>query len=128
MSLHRKHGGRHAINQREFLDLVQKQLAEDLNHNCEPLGLQGARGALFKVTLTSHGYVFVGKGTVQAFVPDLRHEGEIYQQITKLQGVLVPVYLGSIDLAEWYYLNLGVRILHMLLMSWGGKILTSPHP
>ena len=35
--------------------------------------------------------------------------------------MVVPVYLGSIDLAEWYYLNLGVRILHMLLMSWGGK-------
>ena len=39
VSLHRKHGGRHAINEREFLDLVQKQLAEDLDHNCEPLGL-----------------------------------------------------------------------------------------
>lgn len=32
----------------------------------------------------------------------------------------MPVYLGNIDLYQWYYLDLGVRILHMLLMSWGG--------
>jgi predicted acylesterase/phospholipase RssA len=31
------------------------------------------------------------------------------------------VYLGNIDLLEWYNLDLGVRILHMLLMSWGGE-------
>ncbi len=122
VSLHRKHGRRHAINQQEFLDLVQKQLAEDLDHNCEPLGLQGARGALFKVTLVSHGYVLVGKGTVQAFVPDLRHEGDVYRRLAKLQGVVVPVCLGNIDLTEWYYLDVGVRILHMLLMSWGGEL------
>ena len=122
VSLHRKHGRRHAINQQEFLDLVQKQLAEDLDHNCEPLGLQGARGALFKVTLVSHGYVLVGKGTVQAFVPDLRHEGDVYRRLAKLQGVVVPVCLGNINLTEWYYLDVGVRILHMLLMSWGGEL------
>ena len=30
--------------------------------------------------------------------------------------------LGNIDLLEWYNLDLGVRILHMLLMSWGGEV------
>lgn len=121
-SLHARHGQKHAVDQSKFLNLVQKQLAEDLDHNCEPLGLQGARGALFQITLTSHGYVFVGKGTVQAFVPDLRHEGDMYLRLAKLQGAVVPVYLGNIDLTEWYYLDVGVRILHMLLMSWGGNL------
>jgi hypothetical protein len=120
--LHPRLGEKHAVDRSEFLDLVQKQLAKDLDHNCEPLGLQGARGALFRVTLASHGYVFIGKGTVKAFVPDLKHEGRIYRRLERIQGEAVPVYLGNIDLTEWYYLDVGVRILHMLLMSWGGEV------
>jgi len=121
-SLHARRGRKHAVDQSKFLDLIQKQLTEDLDHNCQPLGLQGARGALFQVTLASHGYVFVGKGTVQAFVPDLRHEGDVYRRLTKLQGAVVPVCLGNIDLTEWYNLDVGVEILHMLLLSWGGEL------
>lgn len=121
VSFHRKHGGRHAINPQKFKDLVQKQLAEDLDHDCEPLGLQGARGALFKLTLASYGYVFVGKGTVQAFVPDLLYEGTVYMQLAKVQGTAVPVYLGNINLTYCYFYDIGVRIIHMLLMSWVGQ-------
>jgi hypothetical protein len=121
ISAHRRNGIGHAIDRSEFLDAVQKQLAEDLDHDCEPLGLQGARGALFKIRLVSHGYVFVGKGTVHAFVPDLLFEGHMYQQLESIQGTAVPVCLGNIDLLQWYNLDLGVRILHMLLMSWGGE-------
>ena len=40
----------------------------------------------------------------------------------RLQGTAVPVYLGNINLTEWYYFDLGVRIVHMLLMSWAGEI------
>ena len=119
--LHCTRGKQHAIDLEEFVRLVREQLAEDLDHDCEPLGLQGARGALFKIALTSHGYVFVGKGTVRAFVPDLLHEGRVYQQLKDLQGTAVPVYLGNVDLVDCYYLDVGVRILHMLLMSWGGE-------
>ncbi|MCJ1267059.1 hypothetical protein MMC22_006944 [Lobaria immixta] len=124
VSLHRTHGRQHAIDLQEFLILVRDQLAENLDRDCEPLGLQGARGALFKITLTSYGYVFVGKGTVQAFVPDLMHEGRVYQQLKDLQGTAVPVCLGNIDLVDCYYLDVGVRILHMLLMSWGGQMVS----
>jgi hypothetical protein len=113
---------RHAVNCSKFLSLVQKQLAEDLDHNCEPSGLQGARGALFRITLASHGYVFVGKGIVKAFVPDLKHEGQIHQRLERIQGKAVPVFLGNINLLEWYYLDVGVRIMHMILMSWGGEV------
>jgi len=118
---HKRHGDKHALDRSGFLYAVRMQLAHDLDNNCEPLGLQGARGALFQITLDSHGYVFVGKGTVQAFKPDLLWEGEMYGQLEKIQGTAVPVYLGNIDLDEWYNLDLGVRILHMLLMSWGGE-------
>ncbi|MCJ1402238.1 hypothetical protein MMC11_005458 [Xylographa trunciseda] len=119
-ALHPELDQKHAINISEFLYLVQKQLGEHVDHYCEPLGLQGARGTLFKITLASHGYVFVGKGTVYAFVPDLLHEGRVYHQLEAIQGTAVPVCLGNIDLLQMYYLDLGVRISHMILMSWGG--------
>jgi len=124
VSLHRQgeDGVGHAIDVQTFARLIQAQLQENLDQDCEPLGIQGARGALFKVTLAAYGYTVVGKGTVKAFMPDLLHEGKIYQRLARLQGTAVPVYLGNIDLTEWYYLDVGVRIRHMLLMSWGGNL------
>jgi hypothetical protein len=114
-------GNRHAIGIERFTALVREQLAKNLDRDCEPLGKQGARGALFKITLRSHGYTFVSKGTVSVFVPDLQHEGRIYQRLEAMQGEVVPVHLGNINLARKYDLDLGVRIVHMLLMSWGGE-------
>ena len=55
--------------------------------NCEPLHQQGVRGVLFRIKLASYGYAFAGKGTVEAFAPDLRHEGHIYELLGKAQVV-----------------------------------------
>ena len=52
------------------------------------------------ITLTVHAYVFVGKGTVNAFVPGLLHEGEVYKQLKGLQVGAIPV--GNFNLIEWY--------------------------
>jgi len=46
---------------------MSRQLAEDPENGCEPLGKQGA--------LESYGYTFVAKGTVTAFEVKLKHEG-----------------------------------------------------
>ena len=119
---HPKRGKHHIIDHKKFLKLVQDQLAHDLDHNFEPLGLQGSRGALFKITLVSHNYVFVGKGTVNAFIADLTHEGLVYKRLGKLQGTAVPVCLGNINLVKSYILDFGVWIEHMLLLSWGGEV------
>jgi hypothetical protein len=97
------------------------QLAQDPDNGCEPLGKQGARGALFRLTLDTYGYTFVAKGTVRAFKAKLKHEGVVYQHLNELQGELIPVYLGNISLACPYFLDVGVRIVHMLLMSWAGE-------
>jgi hypothetical protein len=123
VSLHRtgEHQVRHVIDVGTLARLVRAQLGRTLNHDCEPLGKQGARGALFKVTLASYGYTFVGKGTISVFVPDLQHEGRIYGKLKRIQGEVVPVYLGNIDLIK-PYLDFGVQIVHMLLMSWGGEV------
>lgn len=100
---------------------MRRQLAKDLDNNCQPLGKQGACGALFKLTLKTYGYTFVAKGTVTAYEPRLRHEGLAYQHLDQAQGRLIPVYLGNISLINPYFLDFGVRIVHMLLMSWAGE-------
>jgi hypothetical protein len=58
------------------VQLILRQLALDPDNGCEPLGKQGARGALFKLTLDSYGYTFVAKGTVGQFKANLKHEYE----------------------------------------------------
>ena len=125
---------RHTTNQSHDLDLpsfhrlLQSQLVADMDHHCQPLRKQGARGALFKITLISHGYTFVAKGTVEAFVLDLRHEGHVYERMKKLQGTTVPVCLGNLNLERTYYLDVGVKIIHMMLMAWGGDSLYERTP
>jgi hypothetical protein len=71
--------------------------------------------------LDSYGYTFVGKGTVVAFQAKLKHEGLVYRHLNEIQGELIPVYLGNISLTSAYFLDFKVRIVHMLLMSWGGE-------
>ncbi|MCJ1250138.1 hypothetical protein MMC30_007364 [Trapelia coarctata] len=110
----------HALSPSSFRQLLRTQLASDLDTNCVPLGLDGARGALFKLTLASHGYTVVAKGTVPPCVPLLRHEALVYRHLAALQSVDVPVCLGNIDLVHPYYYHAGVEIVHMLLMAWGG--------
>ncbi len=52
-----------------------------------------------------------------AFEAKLKHEGLVYRHLDEVQGELVPVYLGNISLVCPYFLDVGVRIVHMLLMS-----------
>ena len=85
--------------------------------------MQGARGALFRVTLMSHGYTVVGKGTITAYIKDLRHEAEVYRRLVALQAIHIPICLGSIDLDEPFYYDDGVRIMHFMLLSWAGECL-----
>lgn len=119
----------HELHMTSFHQRVQAQLTADMDHHCDPLGQQGSRGALFKITLAFHGYTFVGKGTVEAFVQDLRHEGKMYEQrFANIKGSTVPVYLGNMDLNRTYYLDVGVRIIHMLYMAWGGDCLCHQTP
>ena len=114
-------GDRHQLDGEEFRMLLVEQLRRGRGLACQPLGMQGARGALFQVTLTSHGYTVVGKGTVLAFVKDLRHEAEVYRRLTKVQGVHVPICLGGIDLDYPLFYEAGIRIPHLMLLSWAGE-------
>ena len=123
IGFHRPFNGHHIIDSDKLICLVREQLATDPEWGCKPLGLQGARGALFRITLLSHGYVLVAKGTVRAFAPDMLHEAQVYRCLETLQGTVIPVCFGYIRLRSRYYLTLGVKIRHMLLMSWGGEMI-----
>ncbi|KAI9808225.1 MAG: hypothetical protein M1825_004682 [Sarcosagium campestre] len=118
-------GDRHSLNRTTFLDLIRDQLRLNRDDDCEPMDLQGSRGALFKVTLASHGYTVVAKGTISVYVPDLQHEASVYQRLQSLQGSCVPVHIGNISLAVPYYYKVGARIVHMMFLSWGGDGLTN---
>ncbi|CZT13612.1 uncharacterized protein RAG0_17113 [Rhynchosporium agropyri] len=124
VNTHRTHGDgiHHALDRMTLAKQMLRQLARDPDSGCEPLGKQGTCGALFRVTLESHGYTFVAKGTVRAFEAKLKHEGLVYRHCES-QGefIPVPVYLGNISLPRPYFLDFEVRIVHMLLMSWAGE-------
>ncbi|OAA34141.1 Protein kinase-like domain protein [Metarhizium rileyi] len=121
----------HPIAIESLAGLVQEQLAYSLDHDCEPLemeGKYGMTGTLFKLSLTRYGYTFVGKGTIREFVPLLAREAKVYSRLARLQGEAVPVCLGSIDLTKPYNLTAryavrfaGAKIVHMLFMSWVGE-------
>ena len=119
----------HPLSHADWLRLLHEQLRETLDKGVEPMGKQGARGALFRLTLLAYGYTFVGKGTVAEFQPDLYHEAGVYNKLRSMQGVHVPVFLGTVDLRRLdrtYYFDFRVRIVYMLLLSWGGDSLDEP--
>jgi hypothetical protein len=86
-----EHGDQH-LPRASFIKSVCKQLAADRGKDadCCPLNLHGARGALLKVRLSSHGYVFVAKGVPECDLRHLRYEAHIYQHLRPVQGVHVP--------------------------------------
>lgn len=125
VSLHGAHDGRrHPIDHACFQDLLWKQLEQSLDDGITPLPEGGARGVLFRVTLLAHGYTFIAKGTVRAFIKHLEHEAVVYRHLRVSQGVHVPVLLGAIDLRSMnktYYFAHRVYIVHMTFLSWGGR-------
>ncbi|PGH34169.1 hypothetical protein GX50_03038 [[Emmonsia] crescens] len=117
----RDHGTQyHRINQPTFLNLMRRQLSADLDTDCEPVGVHGARGALLKVTLTSHGYTVTAKCTTRECVQDLEHEARIYKQLQPIQGIHVPVNLGSLNLKHSYDYEGVTKLVRMMFLSFGG--------
>ncbi|KAK8142902.1 hypothetical protein G3M48_008004 [Beauveria asiatica] len=115
--------GQHPVSHSEFLGLLERQLKDSLDDGITPLGVGGARGVLFQVSLLAYGYTFISKGTIRAFINDLDHERAVYERLRPIQGIFVPVFLGVIDLRPMnriYYYDHRVYIVHMTFLSWGG--------
>ena len=104
---------RHSISVVQLRELLLSQLQKTINTNIEPLGIQGSRGAIFKLTLASHGYTIIGKGTTPQYVPDLRDEKAVYHHLRELQGTVIPVCLDAIDSPRrYFYHNAPADIYH----------------
>lgn len=68
----------------------------------------------------------MSKGTVEEFVEDLEHEATAYHQLQTLEGVCVPVFLGTIDfrdISRTYFHEFRVRVVYMMFLSWAGDSL-----
>ena len=110
----------HQINRRTFIKLISQQLSKTLDIDCKPVGVPGARGVLFIVRLTSHGYTLAAKCTTSDFVAHLKREAVIYKRLRPIQGIHVPVYLGNIDLEHSYVYDGIAEIVHMMFIGFGG--------
>ncbi|OBT74414.1 hypothetical protein VF21_06838 [Pseudogymnoascus sp. 05NY08] len=127
---HRSYKGstHHHIDVDTFTRRVREQIVEFSDRGCTHLGVFGSKGTLFKLMLSPFGYTFVGKGAMKEHIPNLRHEAIAYQhRLDSLQGEVVPVYLGSIDMVTPYRICVsnGVHrvVVHMMLISWSGDTL-----
>ncbi|KAK0725655.1 hypothetical protein B0H67DRAFT_659353 [Lasiosphaeris hirsuta] len=123
----------HPIDAHELTRLVSERLRHNPYRDCYSLDderKRGAIGLLFKIELPPYGYTFVAKGTIPRHSPRLQHERSIYAQLEKLQGHVIPVYLGLVHLEpdRGYVLPGADRIVSMMLMSWaGGELVTANH-
>ncbi|EYE98977.1 uncharacterized protein EURHEDRAFT_383166 [Aspergillus ruber CBS 135680] len=111
-------GRRHAIDFTTLVQLVKRQLGDNIDRNCTPMGDCEAPGALFKLTCAAYGYTVVGKGTT-CWWPELLREAEVYRVLQQAQGSAVPVFLGAIDLKKTYFLHGAGAIRHMPSSSSG---------
>jgi hypothetical protein len=110
----------HELNLDQFHNLLRRLLDRSHTHAIGYLGLGGSSGHMFAITLCSHGYTFVGKGSRSDQVPTLAHELGIYETIHPLQGNSIPVCLGLLELEGPYYLPSPNHLTHFLLLSSGG--------
>lgn len=115
---------RHALDQPALARLLEEQLQRPEREDIgviRSLDRSGWAGALFRLELVSHGYTFVGKGTVQPLIQALHTEAKMYKRMDAIQGKAIPVYLGSIDLKAALHLTSRVAIVHLMLLSWAGE-------
>lgn len=115
----------HTLDQPTLVRLIDEQLQKtperNYNGGFKSLGRSGWAGALFRLELLSHGYTFVGKGTVQPLVKVLHIEANMYKRMDALQGKAIPVYLGNVDFKSPFWLTTSVAIVHLMLLSWAGE-------
>lgn len=115
----------HPLDNQLFTYLIQKQLQTDQSLLChQPIvSAKGHHAEFFKITLAGFGYTFCAKGMAVSDQHRLINEYIMYQHMSDLQGVCVPVCLGLFALqCPFGSQNIsGLEITHMLLMSTAGE-------
>lgn len=119
---------RHRLNPTALIRRLDQQFSNnDLQMGCESLHIHGTRGALFKITLWSHGYTFVAKGTPVEFVEGSQYEELVYSHLTSIQGKNVPVLIGSLDLRYPFSYDGIAEIVHLMFLGFAGRTLAKQH-
>ncbi|PWY87119.1 hypothetical protein BO94DRAFT_535225 [Aspergillus sclerotioniger CBS 115572] len=122
---------RHRLTPATLIHRLDRQFSMNIRPDgdmgCESLHIHGSRGALFKITLWSHGYTFVGKGSPVEFVAGLKHEELIYSHLAPVQGVYVPVLLGSLRLRHPFSYDGIAEMVQLMFMSYAGKSIARSH-
>lgn len=99
------------------------QLAVNMDKDCQCMAPHTGKaryGKFFKLTATDFGYTFAGKGVPSVSRSVLEHEAVVYNAVPDLQGFLIPVFLGILDLQRPIPLPDLTRVAHMMLMSYAG--------
>lgn len=115
----------HPLDYQWFTLLIQKQLEIDQSLFCRQptVSVKGHHAEFFKITLAGFGYTFCAKGVAVSDQHRLMNEYIMYQHMTDIQGLCIPVCLGLFALqCPFGSQNLsGLEITHMLLMSHAGS-------
>jgi hypothetical protein len=115
-----EHGnGSHQLDDITFLKSMQAQFARDLDSNILRVGLPRLASILYKVREASKGYTVVAK-----FFPDdqwarAEREADIYDRLSSIQGIHVPVHIGNIELKVPLLTEI-VQLEHVVFLSFGG--------
>ena len=99
------------------LQLIYQQLFKDLDNDCMQVRIHGAREALFMVKLTLYGYTVAVKCITVDSIAHLKREAIIYERLRPIQGVHVPVYLGTVDLDQSYIYDGICELVHMMFLT-----------
>lgn len=119
------HHGKKHLKKSLFLRMLQTQMNEQRGTvtDCKPLDIDGSRGAIFKITLTSHGYTIIAKGVQKDDIHHLQNKADVYHQLFSLQESHIPVCIGSINLIKPHYHRHHFYVcefVQLLLLSYAG--------
>ncbi|CAK7275170.1 hypothetical protein SEPCBS57363_006543 [Sporothrix epigloea] len=114
----------HPLTAKQLCARLEKQAETDeavYMRSLETSKLYGRFGVLVRVTVAGFGYTMVAKGTAHAYYGVLDHELAIHDKLAAVQGRLVPVCLGLIELPDTF--DPGPRCTpldQLLLLSFAG--------
>ncbi|KAI0877490.1 hypothetical protein GGS24DRAFT_120845 [Hypoxylon argillaceum] len=114
---------RHPLTSLHLAQRIRDQLFDTPEVDCQYLvSHRGAIGYPFKLTVTGFGYTFIGKGVQDDHGRRLIHESRIYQALQPLQGSVIPVHLGLIQLHVGYPIQDQFLIVpYMMLLAYAGE-------
>jgi hypothetical protein len=108
-----------------LIKLLDQQLSKDPDPNKElrheSLYIHSTRKALFKITLWSHGYTFIGKDVPIDFIECAKQKEIIYSHLHAIQGQYIPIILGSLNLYQPFSYNSIAMMVRLTLMSYTRK-------